>query len=235
MLSRATQRAAMPGLRRLVTSGRGPSADKGRRWGKAMLAAGLGGGGLLFGGQFALAAWPGAKKDDDRKTVVFSWCAQGLGRRSGAGGDPRARVVGDAPPATSALTRPGLFRGRGNGLFGQLGNGSPTEAVWEPTPVERLLSEDVVEIASAYHSTAVVTAGGEVFTFGCGADARLGHGWAMDLPNDTTPRKIEGLRGAAQAPPRALSAAAALLPTPATPRRRYPPHCGGWKAHGGHR
>lgn len=200
-----------------------------------MLAAGLGGGGLLFGGHYALAALPGAKEGEERNTVVFSWCAERVGRRRGRGEAEEGACRWPRAPARAMLIQFRLFRGRGNGLFGQLGNGGQTEAVWEPTAVERLLSEDVVEIAAAYHSTAVVTAGGEVFTFGCGSDARLGHGWAIDLPNDTTPRKIEGLGGAAQAPRVGVAAPAAPASALTVYFCRHPPHCGGREAHGGHR
>ena len=43
------------------------------------------------------------------------------------------------------------------------------------------------------NSTAVVTSSGEVYTFGCGKDGRLGHGAGMDAPNQDVPRAVAGL------------------------------------------
>ena len=43
------------------------------------------------------------------------------------------------------------------------------------------------------NSTAVVTSSGEVYTFGCGKDGRLGHGAGMDAPNQDVPRPVAGL------------------------------------------
>ncbi|MDR3738207.1 MAG: RCC1 domain-containing protein [Terracidiphilus sp.] len=40
-----------------------------------------------------------------------------------------------------------------------------------------------------------MTSGGELYTFGCGRDARLGHGSGIDAPNQDVPRLVEGLRG----------------------------------------
>jgi alpha-tubulin suppressor-like RCC1 family protein len=40
-----------------------------------------------------------------------------------------------------------------------------------------------------------LTVSGEVYTFGCGKDARLGHGQSIDVPNQDIPRLVAGLRG----------------------------------------
>ena len=40
-----------------------------------------------------------------------------------------------------------------------------------------------------------MTSSGELYTFGCGKDSRLGHGTSIDAPNQDIPRLVAGLRG----------------------------------------
>lgn len=80
--------------------------------------------------------------------------------------------------------------------YGQLGVGTEKDEA-SPTPIEFLRGKGVVALKSSgpSNSTAAVTASGSLYTFGCGKDARLGHGDSVDVPNQTIPRLVATLTG----------------------------------------
>ena len=79
----------------------------------------------------------------------------------------------------------------GNNLYGQLGQGTEKNKI-SPTLVEHLEHNPVSAIfANGKNSAAIVN--NEVWTFGGGANGILGHGDAIDQPNQTAPKKIVSL------------------------------------------
>lgn len=62
-------------------------------------------------------------------------------------------------------------------------------------PVEFLNDKRIVQLVSSGSSvsTAAVSADGDVYTFGCGKDNRLGHGAHTDAPNQDIPRLVHTL------------------------------------------
>ena len=91
---------------------------------------------------------------------------------------------------TVALTTSGHVFTMGGTAYGQLGNPSSDGKL--PCLVqERLVGEFVEEISCGAYHVAVLTSRSEVFTWGRGANGRLGHG---DLEDRRTPTLIEALR-----------------------------------------
>ncbi|CAL9065019.1 PH, RCC1 and FYVE domains-containing protein 1-like isoform X1 [Musa acuminata AAA Group] len=91
---------------------------------------------------------------------------------------------------TVGLTTSGHVFTMGSTVYGQLGN--PHSDGRLPCMVEdKLLGESVVEVASGSYHVAVLTARGEVYTWGRGANGRLGHG---DLEDRKTPKMVEALK-----------------------------------------
>eukprot|EP01138_Halocafeteria_seosinensis_P005914 gb/GECG01006046.1/.p1 GENE.gb/GECG01006046.1/~~gb/GECG01006046.1/.p1 ORF type:complete len:452 (+),score=62.91 gb/GECG01006046.1/:1-1356(+) len=84
----------------------------------------------------------------------------------------------------------------GYGLFGQLGHGTEKDET-APRRIQFLQDSDVQYIVSGGNaiSSAAVSRDGELLTFGCGRDSRLGFGEAIDAPNQDTPRVVEGIEG----------------------------------------
>ena len=80
-----------------------------------------------------------------------------------------------------ALTAGGALFSFGNGYFGQLGHGD-TAGQWQPKRVAVLAKERVVSVAAGDGHSLVLTAEGALFSFGRGADGRLGHGDTVDQP-----------------------------------------------------
>ncbi|RWV81886.1 hypothetical protein GW17_00056655 [Ensete ventricosum] len=91
---------------------------------------------------------------------------------------------------TVGLTTSGHVFTMGSTVYGQLGN--PHSDGRLPCMVEdKLIGESVVEVASGSYHIAVLTARGEVYTWGRGANGRLGHG---DLEDRKTPKMVESLK-----------------------------------------
>ncbi|GMI97384.1 hypothetical protein like AT5G19420 [Hibiscus trionum] len=91
---------------------------------------------------------------------------------------------------TVALARSGHVYAMGSTVYGQLGNPQADGKV--PTRVEGKLSKSFVEEIScgAYH-VAALTSRTEVYTWGKGANGRLGHG---DVDDRNTPTLLEALK-----------------------------------------
>ncbi|KAK7390256.1 hypothetical protein VNO78_25555 [Psophocarpus tetragonolobus] len=85
---------------------------------------------------------------------------------------------------TVALTTSGHVFTMGGIEHGQLGN--PMSAGRQPTLVQdKLLGEFVVEISCGAHHVAILTTKGELYTWGMGANGRLGHGDVEDKKSPT--------------------------------------------------
>ncbi|KAG9445658.1 hypothetical protein H6P81_011786 [Aristolochia fimbriata] len=91
---------------------------------------------------------------------------------------------------TVALTSTGHVFTMGSTVHGQLGNPQSDGKV--PCCVQdKLVSESIQEIACGAFHVAVLTSRSEVFTWGSGANGRLGHG---DVEDRKTPTLVEALR-----------------------------------------
>ncbi|OVA01155.1 FYVE zinc finger [Macleaya cordata] len=91
---------------------------------------------------------------------------------------------------TVALTTSGHVYTMGSAVYGQLGN--PQADGKLPTRVEgKLLNNFVEEIASGAYHVAVLTSRTEVYTWGKGANGRLGHG---DTDDKNSPSLVEALK-----------------------------------------
>lgn len=77
--------------------------------------------------------------------------------------------------------------------YGQLGIGNEAD---QPQPQEIGL-EGVAprSVAAGSKSSAIVTVNGELYTFGCSKDGRLGHGFSAAGDNETMPRLVSELTG----------------------------------------
>ncbi|PUZ52867.1 hypothetical protein GQ55_5G007700 [Panicum hallii var. hallii] len=90
---------------------------------------------------------------------------------------------------TVGLTTSGQVLSMGNTVYGQLGN--PRSDGKLPCLVEDIMSEHVVQVACGSYHVAVLTNKSEVFTWGKGANGRLGHG---DIEDRKIPTLVEALR-----------------------------------------
>ncbi|XP_052152085.1 PH, RCC1 and FYVE domains-containing protein 1-like [Oryza glaberrima] len=91
---------------------------------------------------------------------------------------------------TIGLTTSGHIFTAGSSVYGQLGN--PNNDGRYPRLVEEKLGGGgVVEVACGAYHVAVLTQSGEVYTWGKGANGRLGHG---DIADRKTPTFVEALR-----------------------------------------
>ncbi|GAB2289992.1 PH, RCC1 and FYVE domains-containing protein 1 [Dionaea muscipula] len=91
---------------------------------------------------------------------------------------------------TLGLTTSGHVFSMGSTVYGQLGN--PFSDGKLPCLVEdKLVSEAVEEIACGAYHAAVLTSRNEVYTWGKGANGRLGHG---DIEDRKTPTLVDALR-----------------------------------------
>ncbi|XP_051128885.1 PH, RCC1 and FYVE domains-containing protein 1-like [Andrographis paniculata] len=91
---------------------------------------------------------------------------------------------------TAVLTTSGHVFMMGNNAYGQLG--SPQAEGKSPTLVqERLVGEFVEQIVCGAHHVAVLTSRSEVYTWGRGANGRLGHG---DTEDRSVPTLVEALK-----------------------------------------
>ncbi|KAK9724307.1 hypothetical protein RND81_05G062700 [Saponaria officinalis] len=91
---------------------------------------------------------------------------------------------------TVALTTSGHVFTMGSSVHGQLGN--PQAEGKTPCLVqEKLVGEFVEEITCGAHHVAVLTSRSEVYTWGKGANGRLGHG---DIEDRKTPTYVEALK-----------------------------------------
>eukprot|EP01104_Vermistella_antarctica_P015030 TRINITY_DN4850_c0_g1_i2.p1 TRINITY_DN4850_c0_g1~~TRINITY_DN4850_c0_g1_i2.p1 ORF type:complete len:374 (+),score=54.17 TRINITY_DN4850_c0_g1_i2:200-1321(+) len=82
----------------------------------------------------------------------------------------------------------------GKGEFGRLGTLSQQDAV-TPVLVEALQGKNVVSITCGGDWTAVLTANGDVFTFGCALNGRLGVGAHFEDDKMFKPKIVELLQG----------------------------------------
>lgn len=85
-----------------------------------------------------------------------------------------------------ALNRDGKVYVWGDNKFGQLGTGS-LKSVYDPTPLDELYREKVVDISCGDNYAGAVTEDGKVYTWGFGNEGQLGHG---DKSDQFLPRKI---------------------------------------------
>ncbi|WOL02321.1 E3 ubiquitin-protein ligase [Canna indica] len=91
---------------------------------------------------------------------------------------------------TVGLTTSGQIFTMGSSVYGQLGN--PQSDGKLPCLVEdKLVGESVGEVACGSYHVAVLTIRSEVFTWGKGANGRLGHG---DIEDRKTPNLVEALK-----------------------------------------
>lgn len=90
---------------------------------------------------------------------------------------------------TVGLTTSGKVLSMGNTVYGQLGN--PRSDGKIPCLVEEIVGENVVQVACGSYHVAVLTIKSEVFTWGKGANGRLGHG---DIEDRKIPTLVEALR-----------------------------------------
>ncbi|KAH6824099.1 Regulator of chromosome condensation family with FYVE zinc finger domain-containing protein [Perilla frutescens var. hirtella] len=91
---------------------------------------------------------------------------------------------------TVGLTTSGRVFTMGSTVYGQLGN--PQSDGKLPCLVEdKLAAESVDEISCGAYHVAVLTSKNEVYTWGKGANGRLGHG---DIEDRKTPTLVEGLK-----------------------------------------
>ena len=99
---------------------------------------------------------------------------------------------------TLALSDTGRVWAFGSNAVGQLGLGEDVEASAEPRLIKALEGELVVAIAAGMEHSLALTAAGEVYSWGCGTDGRLGHGRPASMRlwgsrNELRPRLIRGL------------------------------------------
>ncbi|KAF0893604.1 hypothetical protein E2562_028018 [Oryza meyeriana var. granulata] len=90
---------------------------------------------------------------------------------------------------TVGLTTSGKVLSMGNTVYGQLGN--PRSDGKIPCLVEEIMGENVVQVACGSYHVAVLTIKSEVFTWGKGANGRLGHG---DIEDRKIPTLVEALK-----------------------------------------
>ncbi|XP_066335250.1 PH, RCC1 and FYVE domains-containing protein 1-like [Miscanthus floridulus] len=91
---------------------------------------------------------------------------------------------------TVALTTSGQVLSMGNAVYGQLGNPHSDGRI--PCLVEdKIVGEQVIQIACGSYHVAVLTGRSEVFTWGKGANGRLGHG---DIEDRKVPKLVEALK-----------------------------------------
>lgn len=76
---------------------------------------------------------------------------------------------------TAFLSDNGLVLTCGQGDFGCLGHGD-WNTLSRPKLIDELLTLDIVSLNTGSHHLAVTTGEGDVYTWGCGFDGRLGHG-----------------------------------------------------------
>ena len=104
--------------------------------------------------------------------------------------DYNFQQLGCGHTMTIALTTSGHVFTMGGTSFGQLGN--PSSDGKTPCLVQdRLVGEFVEEISCGAYHVAVLTSRSEVFTWGRGANGRLGHG---DTEDRKTPTLVEALK-----------------------------------------
>ncbi|XP_064605669.1 uncharacterized protein LOC135470577 [Liolophura sinensis] len=90
-----------------------------------------------------------------------------------------------------ALTASGLVYSWGWGVHGQLGHGTAEDCL-VPTKIFALSSKMVTRISAGYCHTVILTAEGEVWTFGCGLFGQLGIGSAN---KDSIPKRVRDIPG----------------------------------------
>ena len=106
--------------------------------------------------------------------------------------------VGCGDKHTVFLTDDGEVLSCGLGEYGRTGTGVSSDCL-EPSPLDSLESEDVVQIAVGFEHSLALTAKGDIFSWGRNQQGQLGHADSfMDMYSmEDFPRKIEseGLHG----------------------------------------
>lgn len=119
----------------------------------------------------------------DKETKLVPTCVAALV-------EPNFCQVACGHSLTVALTTSGHVYTMGSPVYGQLGN--PQADGKHPTRVEGKLSKSFVEeIACGAYHVAALTSRTEVYTWGKGANGRLGHG---DIDDRNTPTLVEALK-----------------------------------------
>lgn len=119
----------------------------------------------------------------DKETKLVPTCVAALV-------EPNFCQVACGHSLTVALTTSGHVYTMGSPVYGQLGN--PQADGKLPTRVEGKLSKSFVEeIACGAYHVAALTSRTEVYTWGKGANGRLGHG---DIDDRNTPTLVEALK-----------------------------------------
>ncbi|KAL9674843.1 hypothetical protein QQ045_003042 [Rhodiola kirilowii] len=104
--------------------------------------------------------------------------------------DTNFRQVACGHSLTVALSNGGQLYTMGSSVYGQLGN--PQAIGVHPTRVEGSLSKEYIEeIACGSYHVAVLTSRTEVYTWGKGANGRLGHG---DTDDRNSPTLVDALK-----------------------------------------
>lgn len=85
----------------------------------------------------------------------------------------KAKQVSCGGKHTLILTDDGEVLSCGVGEYGRLGTGSNDDAL-EPTPIEALADEDIVQIAAGYDHSLALTANGHIYTWGRNNLGQLG-------------------------------------------------------------
>jgi alpha-tubulin suppressor-like RCC1 family protein len=105
-----------------------------------------------------------------------------------AGGAKKMIGVGGSHSLVTSCKEGAEVWSFGHGLAGGLGHGDTgNEAV--PRLIEALNHMVVKQVAAGSSYSMVLTRDGDVFTWGCGYDGRLGHG---DEDNQLVPKRVEG-------------------------------------------
>ncbi|XP_058096545.1 PH, RCC1 and FYVE domains-containing protein 1-like [Magnolia sinica] len=134
---------------------------------------------------------------------LFTWGDGDKGRLGHGDNEPRLvpacvaglvessfRQVACGNDITIALTTSGRVHAMGSTVYGQLGNPEASGKV--PTCIEGKIRDSFVEeIACGSYHVAVLTSKTEVYTWGKGANGRLGHG---DNDDRNTPTLVEALK-----------------------------------------
>eukprot|EP00051_Salpingoeca_urceolata_P019316 m.280386 g.280386 ORF g.280386 m.280386 type:complete len:516 (-) comp19399_c4_seq3:152-1699(-) len=103
----------------------------------------------------------------------------------------RVRQVSAGLVHSAILTEEGDVFTWGNNAHGQLGHASTSDAE-QPTHVTALDSQKVVALSAGSLHTACICLSGDVYTWGCGARGRLGHGTEI---SQHTPTRVDALLG----------------------------------------
>lgn len=117
----------------------------------------------------------------------------GAGADAGGGGGLKVEAVVCGRYHTMAVTEDGRVWTWGGGKNGRLGHGDEKIRL-VPRCVEALRGQRAVAIAAGYHNNLVLTAAGDVWSWGWGAHGQLGTGDAADREAPVVIEELSGLR-----------------------------------------